>query len=135
MGARTAGASSPLETGDRVRRTVPLGAKGTLAAGKPRGPSHCSSDGEGVQRPPPAACPLLCDKQYFIRHMELHSSLMAKGIDLIKLEPLPKDWKIYHSSTRKALEAGQISKQWFDDFTSIISDDELPTRLWGAWPK
>lgn len=47
---------------------------------------------------------------------------------------LPLGWKIYHASTEAAMRAGNISKEWFDVFFSLISPSEKETRLRGEWP-
>lgn len=53
--------------------------------------------------------------------------------EMIEQDRLPPGWEIYRANTRCALEAGHVSKSWFDQFFGMVSPEMLETRLTGAF--
>jgi hypothetical protein len=46
---------------------------------------------------------------------------------------LPDGWAIYRSNTECAMEAGHISKQWFNQFFGMIPEAMKKVRMMGLW--
>ena len=46
---------------------------------------------------------------------------------------LPPGWDIFRANTKCALDAGHIDATWFEQFFGMVSQEELQTRLIGAW--
>lgn len=53
--------------------------------------------------------------------------------EMIENDALPKGWHVYRANTQCAMEARHVSAEWFEEFFGMLSDDELQTRLTGAW--
>lgn len=46
---------------------------------------------------------------------------------------LPPTWEIYRANTECAMEAGHVSKEWFEEFFGMLSDEMRETRLTGQF--
>jgi hypothetical protein len=49
------------------------------------------------------------------------------------LKYLPDDWEIFHANTECAMEAGHVSKEWFDEYFGMIPKESLNMRLKGLF--
>lgn len=49
------------------------------------------------------------------------------------LKYLPDDWEIFHANTECAMEAGHVSKEWFDEYFGMIPQESLGMRLKGLF--
>lgn len=49
-------------------------------------------------------------------------------------ETLPPGWEVYRANTDCALEAGHVTKEWYDTFFGMVPDEMLETRKRGEWP-
>lgn len=49
------------------------------------------------------------------------------------LKYLPEDWEIFHANTECAMEAGHVSKEWFDEYFGMIPAESLGMRLKGLF--
>lgn len=49
------------------------------------------------------------------------------------LRYLPASDRVYRCNTRCAMEAGHISKEWFQDFFGMVSEEMMDTRMIGAF--
>ncbi|MCH9838239.1 hypothetical protein K0U83_21430 [bacterium] len=52
---------------------------------------------------------------------------------MIETDTLPLGWEVWRANTACNLEAGHISKEWFDQFYASIPEDMLETRMTGAF--
>ncbi len=59
--------------------------------------------------------------------------LSAPLEELIDNDRLPPGWNVYRANTRCAMEAGHVSKTWYDEFFGLISPDMRPVREIGAF--
>lgn len=48
-------------------------------------------------------------------------------------DDLPPGWAIYRANTECAVEAGHVTRQWFDQFFGMIPDSMRPVRTRGLW--
>jgi hypothetical protein len=46
---------------------------------------------------------------------------------------LPAGWRIYRANTQCAMEAGHVSRTWFDEFFGMVADEARETRMTGRW--
>jgi len=46
---------------------------------------------------------------------------------------LPDDWEVFHANTECAMEAGHVSKEWFDEYFGMIPKESLGMRLKGLF--
>ena len=46
---------------------------------------------------------------------------------------LPEGWAIYRANTECAVEAGHVTRQWFDQFFGMIPDSMRGVRMRGLW--
>lgn len=46
---------------------------------------------------------------------------------------LPKGWEVFRANTECAMEAGHISKDWFEEFFSMIPEEMRETRMTGRF--
>lgn len=53
--------------------------------------------------------------------------------EMVNNGELPPGWEVYRANTECALEAGHVTKSWFDQFFGMVSDEMRETRLTGAW--
>lgn len=53
--------------------------------------------------------------------------------EMIENDRLPPGWAVYRANTECAMEAGHISKEWFDEFFGMIPEDMREVRMIGAW--
>ena len=59
--------------------------------------------------------------------------LSAPLEEMLQEDRFPADWGIYRCNTTCAMEAGHVSKQWYNDFFGMISDDMREVRTTGAF--
>ncbi len=60
----------------------------------------------------------------------------ALSMELREMEEnssLPEDWAIYRANTRCAMEAGHVTKQWYNTFFGMVPDQMKPVRESGLW--
>jgi len=53
--------------------------------------------------------------------------------DMIDEDDLPPGWAVYWSNTECAVDAGQVSQQWFDEFFGMLPDEVKPVRCRGQF--
>lgn len=53
--------------------------------------------------------------------------------EMIEDDDLPPGWAVYWANTECAVEAGQVSQQWFDEFFGMLPDDIKPVRCRGEF--
>jgi len=53
--------------------------------------------------------------------------------DMINNGSLPDDWAVYYCNTKCAMEAGHVSKEWFDEFFGLVSEEMREVRMRGAF--
>lgn len=53
--------------------------------------------------------------------------------DMINNGALPDDWAVYYCNTKCAMEAGHVSKEWFDEFFGLVSEEMREVRMRGAF--
>lgn len=46
---------------------------------------------------------------------------------------MPKTWEVFRANTECAMEAGHVSKEWFEEFYGMLSDEMRETRLTGQF--
>ena len=49
------------------------------------------------------------------------------------MKHLPDDWEVFHANTECAMEAGHVSKEWFDEYFVMIPKESLGMRLKGLF--
>ena len=49
------------------------------------------------------------------------------------MKHLPDDWEVFHANTECAMEAGHVSKEWFDEYFGMIPKESLGMRLKGLF--
>lgn len=52
---------------------------------------------------------------------------------MIEDDKLPAGWEIWRANTSCAMEAGHVSKEWYDEFFSMVPPSMRLTREIGAW--
>jgi hypothetical protein len=60
----------------------------------------------------------------------------AKSVEIetmLENDSLPEGWAVYGANTECAMEAGHVSKAWFEEFYGAISDEMRETRLTGQF--
>lgn len=60
-------------------------------------------------------------------------ALSAPLEQMIAEDRFPKDWAIYRCNTQCAMEAGHVSKEWFEEFFGMVSDEMREVRMTGAF--
>lgn len=55
--------------------------------------------------------------------------------DMIDEDRLPEGWAIFRANTECAMEAGHVSKTWFDEFFGMVPEQMRLTRMTGARPQ
>lgn len=53
--------------------------------------------------------------------------------DMINNGTLPDDWGVFYCNTQCAMEAGHVSKEWFNEFFGLVSEDMREVRMRGAF--
>jgi len=53
--------------------------------------------------------------------------------EMIEDDDLPPGWAIYRGNTECAMEAGHVSKQWYDEFFGMVPDDMRMVRQIGEF--
>jgi phage terminase large subunit-like protein len=59
--------------------------------------------------------------------------LSARLEEMLDNDWLPDGWRVYRANTRCAMEAGHVSKEWYDEFFALIPDEMRAVREIGAW--
>ena len=55
--------------------------------------------------------------------------------EMIDRDELPQGWQVCHANTECAVEAGQVSQEWFDEFFGMLPDEVKPVRCRGEFGK
>lgn len=66
--------------------------------------------------------------------MPLNNTMLPELREL-ESKCLPSGWAVYRASTQCSVEAGHVSREWFDEFFSIVPESERASRMHGAWPE
>ena len=53
--------------------------------------------------------------------------------EMLEEDTLPRGWEVFRANTECAMEAGHVSKEWFEEFFSMIPEETRLTRMTGAW--
>lgn len=60
--------------------------------------------------------------------------LLSEPLETMLIEDkLPPGWAVYRANTECALEAGHVTKQWFDEFFGMVSPEMRAVRMTGAF--
>ena len=60
-------------------------------------------------------------------------ALSAPLEQMISEDRFPKDWAIYRCNTECAMEAGHVSREWFEEFFGMVSDEMRDVRMTGSF--
>ncbi len=60
-------------------------------------------------------------------------ALSAELEEMIDKDDLPPGWRVYRANTECAMEAGHVSKEWYEEFFGLISDEMADVRKTGAF--
>lgn len=52
---------------------------------------------------------------------------------MIEDNAMPKGWEVWRANTEAAMEAGHVSREWYEEFFSMVSPSMRLTRQIGAW--
>lgn len=69
----------------------------------------------------------------FCEFTPIDPALSAPIEEMIENDALPPGWEVFRANTECAVEAGHVSREWFDEFYGMIPEEMLLTRLIGAF--
>jgi len=60
-------------------------------------------------------------------------TLSAELEEMIDRDTLPPGWRVFRANTECAMEAGHVSKEWYEEFFGLISEEMADVRKTGAF--
>lgn len=69
----------------------------------------------------------------FAEFTPIDPNLSVELEDMLDRDALPPGWRVYRANTECAMEAGHVSKQWFDEFFAMVPEEMRLTRMTGVF--